>query len=95
MKNKNLTIQEAIKSGLPFKREKWAMYRTKLDLGYECLLNDLDILAEDYELEVPEIKITREKLEEAVNKCFYYYANPKGLEEHKLFIAKLAKELGL
>lgn len=31
MKTKNLTIQEAIKSGLPFKREDWSGYMRKFD----------------------------------------------------------------
>lgn len=66
MKTKNLTIQEAIQSGLPFKREIWTeFYVSKNFDGYSIK----DILATDWQIQVPEVTITREKLAEALNKA--------------------------
>lgn len=61
MKTKNLTIQEAIQSGLPFKREINSLFSDESN----SLFTASDVMATDYEIKVPEVTITREKLSEA------------------------------
>lgn len=65
MKTKGLTIQEAIMSGLPFKREKWSSWCDKASYLSSYGLGDLDVLTTDWQIKVPEVTITREKLAEA------------------------------
>lgn len=85
MKTTGLTIQEAIQSGLPLKRPTWLNYVKAIELS-SCGIGDLDILATDWELKVPVVTITREKLEKAWNKSINYN-NP--------LLSDLIKELGL
>lgn len=70
MKTKGLTIQEAIQSGLPFKRPNdlaWIKNNRHKDIYSITLVPD-DIIATDWEIKVPEVTITREKLAEAWDK---------------------------
>lgn len=78
MKTTNLTIQEAIQSGLPFKRAIWTQFVTNLNLKV-CVENE-DIMATDYLLEQKEVTITREKLAEAwdvpyKDEIFYHHSS--------------------
>ena len=96
MKTKGLTIQEAIQSGLPFKREGClAWYRTTK----QPVFSIEHILAQDWEIKVPEVTITREKLAEAWDKKL---AGESGLcnlsylrAECSMAFDAFAKELGL
>ena len=87
MKTKGLTIQEAIKSGLPFKRPNKTRYHLNNDC---CAYTTEEVLANDWELQVPEVTITREKLAEAVRK-----ADKEVVYTSEQYIDVLAKELGL
>lgn len=61
MKTKNLTIIEAIQSGLPLRRPTWVNYVKARELS-SCGIGDSDVLATDWEIKAPEVTITREKL---------------------------------
>ena len=86
MKTKGLTIQEAIQSGLPFKRPHNSMYSVASD--FKCFELD-EVMAQDWELKVPEVTITREKLEQAFIKT--YGVNSLVSE----YFNRFCKELGL
>lgn len=104
MKTKNLTIQEAIKSGLPFKREDWSGYMRKFDKENPFLiwekneatvpLHQLDILATDWEIKVPEVTITREKLAEAIAEADRIYSCTSK-DGQKLYVDFISKKLGI
>lgn len=88
MKTKGLTIQEAIQSGLPFKREKWAAY---YENPYMHDYSADAILATDWEIKVPEVTITREKFIDA----FHSAAGSELISYEKDLLKALLKELGL
>lgn len=108
MKTKGLTIQEAIQSGLPFKREGWSGYNKQYSKDTPFFIwkhNEVpvpihldDILATDWEIKVPEVTITKEKLAEAIKVADRIV--PCGVKtvtksEQVQFIDIVAKELGL
>lgn len=109
MKTKGLSIQEAIQSGLPFKREKWAFFgkfEANLYFSYYDTVNNHnynesdiltidDLLATDWEIKVPEVTITREKLAEAWDKAYGNTNNIYLNAKHSDFFKAVAKELGL
>lgn len=89
MKTTNLTIQEAIQSGLPLKRPTWVNYVKAIELS-SCGIGDLDILAKDWQIKVPEVTITREKLAEAWEKVRYAES-----AEESITFREICKELGV
>lgn len=91
MKTTNLTIQEAIHSGLPFKRAIWTQFVTNLNLKV-CVENE-DIMATDYLLEQKEVTITREKFAEAWDKMCETSLLKSSNESNSF--KTLIKELGL
>lgn len=96
MKITGLSIQEAIQSGLPFKREKWPQFVN--DLNVKVMVSNSDIIATDYLLDVPGVKITREKLENLIRRADVQF--PKGVStvtkaDQRAFINFIAEELGL
>lgn len=90
MKTKGLTIQEAIQLGLPFKRPSWRDYTVASELC-NVGIGDHDVLATDWEIKVPEVTITREKLAAA-----WFQIGPpfKRPEECHLF-QSICNKLGL
>lgn len=98
MKTKNLTIQEAIQSGLPFKREThncWSQNGSDKYTGYLYSVSREDVLAQDWQIKVPEVTITREKLERSLLATINYA--PKSIDAVRLrtYFDAVAKELGL
>jgi hypothetical protein len=95
-----MTIIEAIKSGMPFKRSKHVSYYTKewikgTGIFKECIvLDDADFLADDWEVEDKKVEITRTQLEQACIKVFKYQSHEYRLGSCQI-VAALAKELGL
>lgn len=101
MKTTGLTIQEAIQSGLPFKRENSNSYifvhtvtsALFCENGNDFLLSKEDLLAQDWQIKPPEVTITREKLVDTYEKA-YLSAYPIGTPDQKV-IKNIIKELGL
>lgn len=101
MKTTNLTIIEAIQSGLPFKRESWGkliiVKNSKfywLHDGVEVSLASFDILATDWQIKLPEVTIKREKLAEAISEADKIYSCTSK-DAQKLYVDFLCKKLGL
>ena len=92
MKTKGLTIQEAIKSGMPFKRPNKTRYHLNNDC---CAYTTEEVLANDWELQVPEVTITREKLAEAWQRRIagHYISNVS--PDESMTFDPFAKEFGL
>lgn len=96
MKTKGLSIQEAIQSGLPFKRENDALWTVGSGKIRSLTILESDILATDYEIKVPEVTITREKLAEAWDKHVYTYPHSgMGKANGSNCFDLFCKELGL
>ena len=100
MKTKGLTLVEAIRSGKRFKRAIWNSFGKMREDGLvefssaqSTRLIMVEILATDYELELPKVTIDREMLEAAWNKA----TDATGLchSEDSPAFKVVCKELGL
>jgi hypothetical protein len=102
-----VNLIDAVKSGKPFRRKGWGgdCFFTTLgtsigeriearlyDRSNYWTMNAEDVLAEDWELQEPEVRITRTQFWEAVEHAFRcpVTCSPAGGE-----LMKLAKRLGL
>lgn len=93
MKTTGLSIQEAIQSGLSLRRPTWVNYVKARELS-SCGIGDLDILAQDWQIKVPEVTITREKLAEAISEADKVYSCTSK-DAQKLYVDFMCRKLGL
>ena len=92
MKTTNLTIIEAMQSGLPFKRGHWNTWDVADNTKTYCLG---EITAQDWQIKLPEVTITREKLAEAWDKTVYLEFNDAAKHQYSVAFRKLCESLGL
>jgi hypothetical protein len=83
-----MTIQEAIKSGKPFKRCDWESYCPNPSIALRVLY-DKDLLATDWVIEDERFEVTRRQLEKLALQVWVSNGLPGPLEVVEKFITNL------
>ena len=91
MKTTNLTIQEAIQSVLPYKLPENETWYDEI----VAFINVKDITRTDWQIKVPEVTITREKIAEAWDKMIEKECLGLAKSEDSFAFDVFCKELGL
>lgn len=90
-KELGMTLQEAIKSGKPFKRRNWPHYRANTD---QIALRNVDILADDWEIEEEKIKLSRLDIDRALKISTTTHKKGGKTISRKLDMKKFFRNLG-
>jgi hypothetical protein len=106
-----MTLIEAAKSGRPFKHKSWSGWYLTLDLDNECFrmsdgkaygsMAPSYILSNDWEIQEPEVRITRTQFWEAYNAGLcaaeqkFHVGAPYIYTQADFIASELARRLGL